>query len=328
MFYDLAGLIAGILVTFTASFLLTNLVEHIQSKTSLGRSFVGSIVAPLFTSFPELVVFLTSILAVQGEKGHEIGIGTLFGQPFMTATISYGLVGIAVALGFITHNRKYTTMNVDKNLAIPYVFISTLFPLLLLPGIINSISLQYTLGCIFLASYFLFVFTMYKKRTHLEESTYSSLIFRKALPSEVALLVQIIAIIVGLYVGSTYMVNSLVSLSASLGINALGLSILIVPVATSIPETLSSMIWAFRGEDSLSISSLVGEKVLYSTFYPAIGLFSIQWINNQYSDMSIIFTTIVSIIFLVYVRMQKLPIYILYSGIIFFSIFAIYIFNL
>jgi Ca2+/Na+ antiporter len=36
---------------------------------NLAAPFIGSIVAPLFTSIPEMVVFLVAIFAYKGEAG-------------------------------------------------------------------------------------------------------------------------------------------------------------------------------------------------------------------------------------------------------------------
>jgi cation:H+ antiporter len=321
-------LLLGIIITFMSSLLLTDLMEYIESKTNLGTSFVGSIITPLLTSVPELVIFIISVFIIRTEVGNQIGIGTIFGQPFMTSTISYSLVGTSTLIAVILHKRKGTSMIINKDLSIPYAFICVLFPLLILPNIFNSLILQYLLGIIFLSSYVIFTSLMYKKRSYQNKGAHYKIIFMTGLPSRVASIVQLAATLAGLYFGSKLMVDSLATLSLALGVNALALSILIIPIATSIPETLSAMIWAFRGNDSLSISSLVGEKTLYSTFYPALGLFSVQWIHSRYSEATIVFTTIVSLVFLLYIKKGKIPIYILFIGFIFFLFFVLLLYTL
>jgi len=47
----------------------------------------------------------------------------------------------------------------------------------------------------------------------------------------------------------------------------MGLAIIVVPAATAVPETASALIWGFRGKDTLSLASLVGEKgTIHNTF--------------------------------------------------------------
>ena len=48
-------------------------------------------------------------------------------------------------------------------------------------------------------------------------------------------------------------------IAVALGVSVLGLAIIVIPAATAVLETASALIWAFRGKDTLSIGSLVGE---------------------------------------------------------------------
>jgi hypothetical protein len=73
-------------IVFIAALIFTNAIEWIASQLKLGCSFVGAIIAPLFTSIPEMVVFLVAIFAYSGEAGKDIGVGTIYGQPFMASS--------------------------------------------------------------------------------------------------------------------------------------------------------------------------------------------------------------------------------------------------
>ncbi len=88
--------------------------------------------------------------------------------------------------------------------------------------------------------------------------------------------------------------------------------------ATAIPETASALIWGYRGKDTLSIGSLVGEKVLYSTFYPGLGLFLTPWQLDIHASLSVAVTVVVSLTLLYYIMKQKLPWYGLCVGLVFF----------
>lgn len=116
-------------LVFMAAVIFVNAIEYLGCRFHLGGSFVGAILAPLFTSFPELTVFLVAVFAHGGEVREEIGIGTLFGQPFMASSLSYGLVGIAALIGYLAKRRNNAVLTVDKTLAIPYIFYYSPFPL-------------------------------------------------------------------------------------------------------------------------------------------------------------------------------------------------------
>src|ERR1035437_10428541 len=101
-------LIGSIVLVFISSLLFVNALEWLGHHLKLGSSFVGAILSPLFTSLPELIVILIAIFSGMGQSGPEIGIGTIFGEPFMASSLSYGLVGVAVILGYLAHRRAGT----------------------------------------------------------------------------------------------------------------------------------------------------------------------------------------------------------------------------
>ena len=141
----------AIILVLIASLLFVNALEWLGHHLKLGSSFVGAILSPLFTSLPELIVILIAIFSNLGKTGPEIGIGTIYGEPFMASSLSYGLVGIAVLLGYLAKKRTSATMVIDKTLALPYIFIIVLFPLTLIPGFVHLTWLKYGFGLFFLA---------------------------------------------------------------------------------------------------------------------------------------------------------------------------------
>jgi cation:H+ antiporter len=314
-----------------SSLLLVNSLEWLGNHLKLGSSFVGAILSPLFTSLPELIVILIAIFSTNSNVGDEIGIGTIFGEPFMVSSLSYGILGFAVFAGYLVKKRTGSTLKIDKTLALPLIFIIILFPLTLIPGFINIPWLRYAFGVFFLAAFVFYIRIMYHSRMAelIEES--EEIIFARWLPESSsfqrgALAAQVIASITLLYFGSDLLVSSVGKVSQGININPLGLAVIIVPAATAIPETINALIWGYRGKDTLSVGSLVGEIILYSSFYPALGLFLTAWVLDSHAIFSIIVTTLVSLILLYFILKGKLSWYGLSIGIIFFVAYAILVF--
>jgi len=326
-------LIGSIGVVVVAAVIFVNAVEYVGHKLNLGQSFVGAVIAPLFTSIPELTVFLVAIFAVGNTAGQQVGIGTVFGQPFMASSLSYGLVGIAALVGFLIGKRKKSDLATDKGLAIPYVFVAFLFPLTVVPGLVPTLTVvKYAFGVVFFAGFLLYVRMMFHGRGGelIEEydgcylHKYGKQIIRRPL---VAALIQIIVAAAGLYAGSEVLVYSVIAIASSIKMSPLGLALILVPAATAIPETMSALIWGYRGKDTLSLGSLVGEQVLYSTFYPAMGLFLTPWTLDRHAYFSVLATTVVSFILLAqFALRRKLPWWSLCSGLFFFVAYATLIF--
>ncbi len=309
-----------------ATVVFTNTIEHIARRMSWSHSFTGAIVAPLITSFPELTVFVIAVFIYRGTTGAEIGIGTILGEPFMASTIAYALVFVAIIIAMSLNKRKKRDLKVERVLRIPYAFIVVLFPLILIPYFFNVLILKYLFAILFLGSYGYYMLQMYKNRAaeYVEES--GDLLLSRVLEPNVALVLQLILSIVGIYFGSSILVQSIEQVSVNTGLSALATAIILVPVGTAIPETLSAMIWAYKGKDSFAISSLVGEKVLYSTFYPGMALLFVPWLLDYYAYISVIATTTISLIYLYYINKGRIPSYALLFGLIFFIIYVFLVF--
>jgi cation:H+ antiporter len=325
------ALFGSLVSVFIASLLFVNALEWLGNKLNLGSSFVGAVLSPIFTSLPELVVILIAVFSNMGEAGQEVGIGTIFGEPFMASSLSYSLVGIAVVIGYFARKRTRTTLVVDKTLSIPYIFIIVLFPLVLIPGFVHIIWVKYLFGAGFLGIFIFYMRLMYRRRTSEQIEEVENLAFERLVRGirprpMVVLALQLAVSVTLLYFGSRYLVSSVVAISQGINVSALGLAMIVIPAATVLPETITALIWGYRGKDTLSIASLVGEKALYSTFYPALGLFLTSWVLDVHAVFSVIATTVVSLVLLYYVRKQRLPWYTLFFGFAFFIGYAVLIF--
>jgi cation:H+ antiporter len=324
-------LIFSIILVFIASLLFVNALEWLGHHLKLGSSFVGAILSPLFTSLPELIVILIAIFSQRGTAGSEIGIGTIYGEPFMASSLSYGLVGIVVLAGFLLKKRPTATMVIDRGMALPYIFIIVLFPLTLIPGFVHLAWLRYAFGVFFLLAFVLYVTLMYRKKNdelmeEPDELTFARFINKSLTLQRIAAAVQVLAAAVLLYFASKSLVGTVATIAQRINASPLGLAMIIIPVATVIPETITALIWGFRGKDTLSIGSLVGEKILYATFYPALGLFITAWALNIDAVYSVIVTTAASLLLLVFILKKRLPWYGLLLGLAFFAAYAVIVF--
>jgi len=319
MLDNVAMLIGSMLVVFIAALLFVNAIEYFGCRFKWGGSFVSATLAPLFTSLPEMIVFLVAVFGYGGISGEEIGVGTIFGQPFMASSLSYGLVGVVVLVGYKLRTRGDTVLEVSKNLVIPYAFISLLFPATIIPAIFRSDFVRYAFSMIFLCSYFVYIILMYRsRRAEVIEDAEEPYICKFIRHPVVGGAIQLLAAVVLLYYSSSQMVASVDGLAKGTGISPLGLAIILIPAATAIPETTNALIWGYRGKDTMSIGSLVGEKILYATFYPGLGLLLTTWILDVYAYLSVVACVVVSLVLLYYILKQRVPWYGLLIGLIFF----------
>ena len=62
-----------------------------------------------------------------------------------------------------------------------------------------------------------------------------------------------------------------------LGISVLVLSLMIVPIATELPEKVNSILWIRRHKDTLAFGNITGAMVFQGTMLPAIGILLTPW---------------------------------------------------
>ena len=99
-------LLLSILIVFISALLFVNAIEFLGSQYKIGGPFVGSILSPLFTSLPELIVLIIALFGLGGVNGEAVGVGTIFGEPLMASSLFYGLVGILALAGYYLKKRE------------------------------------------------------------------------------------------------------------------------------------------------------------------------------------------------------------------------------
>jgi cation:H+ antiporter len=77
--------------------------------------------------------------------------------------------------------------------------------------------------------------------------------------------------------GAQLFVNQIVSLAAQLNASATLLALIIVPVATELPEKLNSVIWVSQGKDALALGNITGSMVFQSCIPVAFGVAFTGW---------------------------------------------------
>lgn len=293
-------MLGGLVLVLVGGWLFTNSMEFISHRYRLGGSFVGAVISPIFTSIPELVVFLVALYVHGGVEGEEVGIGTVLGEPFAIATIVYPVIFIAVALGLASGTRDDAVLEVRRELTIPYVTFTALYPVVLLPIIIPSRVGRVVVSVLLLVAYVLYIGKMHGSQGTIIEGA-EELYLSRLLGGVASLILQVTLSTILIFLGSRYLVDGVVNVAKYLGVDPLTISILLVPLATVIPESITALMWVYRGRDTEAMAALIGEKVLYSTVYPALGLSLTQWTLNIDAVISVITVEATSLVVLYHV---------------------------
>ena len=302
--------IAGFLSVLVGGWFFTNAMEYISYRYRVGTSFVGAVLSPILTSLPELIVFLVALLLYGNASGEDVAVGTIIGEPFVVSTIIYPLIFIIAAVGFYLKRRSDVILEVDRVLVIPFTVVIALFPTVLLPAFIKSPLIRFSIAASLIVVYLLYIHVMRSRQGIViedYEGLYALKIVKGIRVREWLLLTLQLGIsVVLLFIGSNAMVEGVIGLSRGLALDVMGLSIIVIPTATVLPESITAVIWTWRERDTMAVAALIGEKVLYSTVYPALALLTTRWLLDINAVISVAVVEAVSAMMLYHVIRGRL----------------------
>ena len=295
MWTSLVLLLVALLLVFVAAQAFTNALEFLGECFGVSEGVTGSIFAAVGTALPETIVPIVAIL-VGGAAQHvneAVGMGAILGAPFMLATMSLGVMGMFAAgkRGW-TDKLKPEISGLKRDTA---TFMCA-FLLVALTAFLPEtwphahIVVAITLFII----YFFYVLTTIRASASLTANGHATeadhpLYLSRILPERLE--VATIQLLMGLAVlieGARLFVDGAEQLSQVLDIPVLVVSLLIVPIATELPEKVNSVIWIRRGRDTLAFGNITGAMVFQGTMIPAIGMMLMPWhFNNMFASLAV-----------------------------------------
>jgi len=140
------------------------------------------------------------------------------------------------------------------------------------------------LGVVMVLIYFFYVLLTLKASAALVKDGHATaaedpmFLSKLGLPTNWAtILIQLAAGLALLVMGAKGFIHGIEAAAPLLGISALMLSLMIVPVATELPEKVNSILWIRKHKDTLAFGNITGAMVFQGTLLPAIGILLTPW---------------------------------------------------
>ena len=274
-----------LLVILVAAEVFTNALEHLGERLKISEGVTGSLFAAVGTALPETMVPLLALMAgtTNVHTNEEIGVGAILGAPLMLSTLSISLLAFAVlskrgAKGDFRPER--TGFVRDLNFFIAAFAFSTLA--LYIPH--SQTLVRAAIGFVLVLIYFIYIMltlqasTTLVKDGHVTEAEAPMFLCRIGLPhSLMMIIVQLILGLALLVAGAKGFIHGVESAAQLMGVTALLLSLLIIPIATELPEKVNSILWIRRHKDTLAFGNITGAMVFQGTLLPAIGIMLTPW---------------------------------------------------
>ncbi|HUY60863.1 MAG TPA: sodium:calcium antiporter [Candidatus Dormibacteraeota bacterium] len=269
------GLVAvSLLLMLGAAELFTNAVEWAGVRAGLGSGATASLLAALGTALPESVVPVVALIG--GRPGAAaIAVGAIIGAPFLLGTLGLGITGLAgllVGRPRLRANPQSTRRDLLTFLGIFAVVIAaTVLPRPARIGVAVVAAL---------------LFVRYVRQTLRDRSGADRLpeplhLLRpfagRRRPGWAPLAGQLLLGVGGLVVAGQLFVVVLHSVSSGLRLPTLLLALILVPIATELPETVAGVLWVRSGDDALALGNVVGSMVFQATVPGIVGLCFTPW---------------------------------------------------
>ena len=274
-----------LIVILIAAEVFTNALEHLGEKLGISEGVTGSLFAAVGTALPETMVPLLALLAgtQNVSTNEEIGVGSILGAPLMLATLSISLMAISVwrRRGTQGHLRPERT-GLTRDLNFFIVAFSFAAVAMYVPHTLSVV--RYGIGACMVMIYFIYVMmTLHASKAlvedgHATEAGSDMFLCKLGLSNNMVVIgIQLILGVVLLIAGAKGFIHGVEAAAKIIGISALLLSLLIIPIATELPEKVNSILWIRKGKDTLAFGNITGAMVFQGTLLPAIGIMLTPW---------------------------------------------------
>jgi len=282
-------LLLMLIVILAAAEIFTNALEHLGSRLKISEGVTGSLFAAIGTALPETMVPLLAIFAgtTDVHLNEEIGVGAILGAPLMLSTLSLSLMALAAVRerglqGYLSPERGGLRRDLDF-----FLFAFSLSAVaLFVPHDVPA--LRAALAMTMVLIYFVYIMLTLRassqlvKDGHATEAEEKMFLERVGLPANMPVILMQLALgLLLLVAGAKGFINAVQEAALILGTSALLLSLLIVPIATELPEKINSILWIRRRKDTLAFGNITGAMVFQGTLLPSLGIMLTPWIPQR-----------------------------------------------
>ncbi|MBR9692161.1 sodium:calcium antiporter [Candidatus Woesearchaeota archaeon] len=278
IFHILIGIASFTIMVKSADMIVYG-IDRYAKKTGLSNYVIGLLVISITASVPEFVAAITGLLA--GDEG--IVFGTILGSNLTGITLVSGVLALV--------GRKLKLVN--KVLAKMEV---ALFFMIMLPFVLGADgSLSRYDGLILSVVYIIYAVKIWKREEetgHVRKSVKFKFLWKNMLIFLLAL--------AALFLSSRWLVFSSISVSKILNIPTYIMAILILGIASSLPDMLVGIRSILEGEAGLGLGNTLGSITVKSLLF--LGVFAmIRPLSVDFSTIGIaVLATIFCLAFMLY----------------------------
>ena len=263
-------------------FLIKGADFFVLSSSSMARKhnisplIIGLTLVAFGTSLPELAVSFVASLTVQPGMTADIALGNVVGSNIVNITLILGLTALvkSVPVSPTMHKREF-----------PYLILTTIVLVIFTFLFQVDYLIVWWEALILLILFIMYIYLMVTNKNQPLEGSEIKIINQKK--AVILLIVGILGVSIGgfmvtkgaEFIAVKVLVNSF-SMTLSKATTLVGLSV--VAIGTSLPEMVTSIVAAKKGENEIAFGNIVGSNIFNSLFIIGLsGMFSPLGVNND-----------------------------------------------
>ena len=235
-------IIVGFALLIVGADFLVDGASGIAKKFHIPEIIIGLTIVSIGTSMPELFVSITS--AIDGYS--DMALGNVIGSNLCNLLLILGLSSLIKPVDFQEETRKYE---------IPMCL---LFTIILMIFANTSGGISRIEAVILLVLFGLFIaYTIYMGKKKSKEDSKVVEENNKTIKN----IILIILGIIGLKFGGDFVVNNAVNIAQMFNISEKVISLTILAIGTSLPELVTSVTAAIKGNSDIAIGNIIGSNI-------------------------------------------------------------------
>lgn len=236
-----ATIIGLVFLIYSADYFIEG-ASAIAMKFGMPKFLIGMIIIGIGTSAPEIVVSILS--ALQGSPG--LALGNAYGSNIVNISLVLGATALISPL--------FIQKSLVKGDFLLLLGITALAIILLLDKQVSQ--LDGAILCLVLVVMLATQIYFAKKGRHVDTDTLEDI--DTPMPKSLA---KLIGGLVVLVISSRLVVWGAVEIATSIGLSELIIGLTVVAIGTSLPELVSSIIAAKKGEDEMALGNVIGSNI-------------------------------------------------------------------
>ena len=307
MIKEILLIVLGFVLLIKGADFLVDGASSVAKKFHIPEIVIGLTIVSIGTSMPELFVSTTS--ALQGSA--DMSIGNIIGSNICNLLLILGLSAVISPVKF----QKST-----RNIEIPMCFaITVVFMVLANLGKIISFADSIILLVLFVGFIGYTLYVAKKGQAEAEESEQE-----EQNGSMLKNILLIVIGIVGLKLGGDFTVNNAVVIAQTLGISEKVIGLTILAIGTSLPELVTSVVAAVKGNDDIAIGNIIGSNIFNMLMIIGVTAFITPLAYNVTYNVQLIILLFALILLEVFAFTKPKDNMTRSNGIVYVALYAVY----